>query len=230
MITGKWYYEVTLKTAGSMEIGWASSNTIEKYKYVSSTYLALYSLNSSHSMFVRTGYAEDDYSYAIDLSVQTACHGGSKPYGPKWKVGDVIGCFLDLDSPKGKILFSVNGRSCGIAFENIQAQEGFFPAISLAEAQQVTLNIGQEVFKYTPSSVDGYLPFINASSSPNTKKPGKVIRSPTARAPLTSARTKYATRRGQAKKAAFYGLIVTLGLSVVAGGLYVLWRQRQKTK
>jgi hypothetical protein len=210
---GKWYYEVTLKTAGSMEVGWASSNTIERY-----------------NTFVRTGYAEDDFSYAVDLSVQTACHGGSKPYGPKWKIGDVIGCFIDLDSPRGKILFSVNGKSCGLAFENIQAQEGFFPAVSLAEAQQLQLNIGQEPFKYTPPSADGYLPFINATSSPHTKKPGKVLRAHTAPVALRSARTKLVARQGRMKKIAIYGLIATLGVSVVAGGLYVLWRQRQKTK
>jgi hypothetical protein len=179
---------------------------------------------------VRTGYAEDDFSYAVDLSVQTACHGGSKPYGPKWKIGDVIGCFIDLDSPRGKILFSVNGKSCGLAFENIQAQEGFFPAVSLAEAQQLQLNIGQEPFKYTPPSADGYLPFINATSSPHTKKPGKVLRAHTAPVALRSARTKLVARQGRMKKIAIYGLIATLGVSVVAGGLYVLWRQRQKTK
>lgn len=177
-------------------------------------------------MYVRTGYAEDDFSYAIDLSVQTACHGGSKPYGPKWKAGDVIGCFIDLDSPRGKMLFSVNGKSCGLAFENIQAQEGFFPAISLAEAQQAQLNIGQEPFKYTPPSTDGYMPFINATSSPHTKKPGRVIRKHAGPVALRSARTKAAS----SKKIALYALMTTLGVSVVAGGLYVLWRQRQKTK
>ncbi len=181
-------------------------------------------------MFVRTGYAEDDFSYAIDLSVQTACHGGSKPYGPKWKVGDIIGCFIDLDSPRGKIMFSVNGRSCGVAFENIQAQEGFFPAISLAEAQHVHLNIGQEPFKYTPPSTDGYLPFINATSSPHTKKPGKVIRTQQARAPLTSAKRTKLRRQTKTKTVALYGFAATLGISLIAGGLYVLWRQRQKTK
>ncbi len=39
LIIGKWYYEVALKTAGSMEIGWASSNTIDRYGYVVSLQL-----------------------------------------------------------------------------------------------------------------------------------------------------------------------------------------------
>ncbi len=38
-------------------------------------------------------------------------------YGNKFGAGDFIGCYIDFDNKQ--ISYSVNGRYCGVAFENI---------------------------------------------------------------------------------------------------------------
>eukprot|EP00029_Vermamoeba_vermiformis_P012375 TRINITY_DN718_c0_g1_i2.p1 TRINITY_DN718_c0_g1~~TRINITY_DN718_c0_g1_i2.p1 ORF type:complete len:881 (+),score=91.65 TRINITY_DN718_c0_g1_i2:685-3327(+) len=136
---GKWYYEVKLYTDGIMQIGWATRKTLDKCMRPEGE-----------------GRVGDDFSYGVNLNENQAWHGGGKVYGSaKWKAGDVLGCYLDLD--KGQILFSLNGVQQGVAFENVVASDGLFPAISMEPDQQVRFNFGSEPFAHEP--IEDFKPY-----------------------------------------------------------------------
>ena len=44
--------------------------------------------------------------------------GTSTPYGAKFKVGDIIGCWISKDSTNVIIKFTINGEDQGIAWVN----------------------------------------------------------------------------------------------------------------
>eukprot|EP00029_Vermamoeba_vermiformis_P012376 TRINITY_DN718_c0_g1_i3.p1 TRINITY_DN718_c0_g1~~TRINITY_DN718_c0_g1_i3.p1 ORF type:complete len:1114 (+),score=264.17 TRINITY_DN718_c0_g1_i3:486-3344(+) len=143
---GKWYYEVKLYTDGIMQIGWATHQTLKT------------GINPDEG----TGVGDDDFSYAADLNRNKAWHGGGKVYGSaKWKAGDVLGCYLDLD--KGQILFSLNGVQQGVAFENVVASDGLFPALTMTNNQQVRFNFGSEPFAHALTG--GFKPYSRVLSS-----------------------------------------------------------------
>ena len=48
---------------------------------------------------------QDELSYAFDGYLAKKWHGQPEPYGKPWKIGDVVGCFLDLNDKT--ISFSV---------------------------------------------------------------------------------------------------------------------------
>lgn len=90
---------------------------------------SIYSYGRSNSVKGGRGVGDDDYSYACDLNRLKRWHGGEQNYGTlwtsvhflgtkKWKVGDVIGCSLDLD--KKIMAFSLNGEDLGTAFTNVR--------------------------------------------------------------------------------------------------------------
>ena len=61
---------------------------------------------------LRLGETTD--SFAFSGTGARSTEGRSEPYGRRWGVGDIIGCFIDLD--QGAIAFSVNGEMQGHAF------------------------------------------------------------------------------------------------------------------
>ena len=74
-------------------------------------------------------------------------------YGTAFSKGDVIGCYLSSD--KHEISFSINGKSCGIAYKlSPKAKGPFFPAVVLKNAQ-MSFNFGEKRFRYLP--YDGYV-------------------------------------------------------------------------
>jgi hypothetical protein len=88
--SGKWYFEVSIVSYGQYQIGWCGSH------------------------FIKVG----DQSYWVYTSNGQKLSGGnSAPYGRNYAVNDIIGCLLDLDD--GKISFSQNGQSHGVAFDHI---------------------------------------------------------------------------------------------------------------
>ncbi|KAF9438275.1 RING finger and SPRY domain-containing protein 1 [Entomortierella beljakovae] len=136
---GKWLYEVTLVTAGIMQLGWAT-------------------VHCHFSPEDGTGIGDDIFGFAYDGCRNLIwADGESESYGgtESWKPGDVLGVYLDVDNAKVECF--INGQSLGVIspFEKdhfaIQAKSGFFPALSCTSFQQATVNFGATPFKYPPS-------------------------------------------------------------------------------
>jgi SH3-like domain-containing protein len=127
--SGKWYWEVTVITAGSPKIG------ILKSTDVVTTYIG-----SS-----ATGYAIDDVG-------QKWNNGSSASYASSVSApGTVIGIALDMDV--GTISYYINGVSQGVAFSGISGL--YYPAISGGFANSnFTVNFGASSFSHT--APDGY--------------------------------------------------------------------------
>jgi hypothetical protein len=130
--SGVWYYEVRIITPGVMQIGWATKN---------SNFL-------NHEGY---GIGDDKYSLAYDGCRKLIWYNAkSEPQNlPAWQSGDVLGCYLDLNTPQ--IMFSINGMRlppCTHVFS--MAQSGFFAAASFMSFQQCRFNFGAEPFKYPP--------------------------------------------------------------------------------
>jgi hypothetical protein len=68
---------------------------------------------------------------------------------------------LDLD--KGQILFALNGVQQGVAFENVVAGDGLFPAMTMSNNQQVRFNFGTEPFAHALTG--GFKPYIRVLGS-----------------------------------------------------------------
>jgi Kip1 ubiquitination-promoting complex protein 1 len=66
-----------------------------------------------------------------------------------WATGDVIGCAIDMDN--GTITYYRNGKSLGVAFDNVRVHGpglAYFPALSLSYVEVVMLNFGGLPFRY----------------------------------------------------------------------------------
>lgn len=85
VMTGKWYYEFEVLTAGFTKIGWMDVSAMPDTKL-----------------------GIDDKSYGFDGYLSKKWHQGAEQYGREWKVGDIVGCFLDLNDRT--ISFSMNGE------------------------------------------------------------------------------------------------------------------------
>ncbi|KAE9046987.1 hypothetical protein PR003_g1344 [Phytophthora rubi] len=141
---GKWYYEVRLVTTGVVQIGWADST---------------FEANSETG----DGVGDHERSWAYDGARKVKWNGGKdEEYatGESWSKNDVIGCMLDLD--EGTVAFTRNGVDLGVAFRNVKhtsSDQGFFPAISVEQAEILLVNIGSQPFLY---EAPGFEPVIDA--------------------------------------------------------------------
>ena len=129
----KCYYEVTiLATSEITQFGWARRG---------------FEAGSEN------GCGDDAYSYACDGHRRKVWHQETardwNPDAP-WKVGDVVGCMLDLESRE--ICFSVNGAYDEPAFRDISVESAYFPALTMGTGT-VAINVGARAFKHRP---DGY--------------------------------------------------------------------------
>ena len=107
------------------------------------------------------GVGDDIHSWAYDGGRLQRWHAGGAPYSSlHWRTGDVVGCFLDVDS--GTMHFSLNGRNLGVAFANIHEDQNiesggqpvhFVPACSMEGGEQLEFNFGQEPFAFPPDEV-----------------------------------------------------------------------------
>ncbi|KAF9954523.1 RING finger and SPRY domain-containing protein 1 [Mortierella alpina] len=136
---GKWYYEVTLVTAGIMQLGWAS-------------------VHCQFSPEDGTGVGDDVFGFAYDGCRRLIwADGESEPYGDMeaWRPGDVLGFYLDIDNAHMECF--INGKSLGVISPflkdhfSIQATVGYYPAFSFTSFQQATVNFGATPFKYPPA-------------------------------------------------------------------------------
>lgn len=133
--SGVWYYEVSIVTAGVMQIGWATKNS----KFL------------NHDGY---GIGDDEYSMAYDGCRQLIWyHAQSRPHKhPCWKAGDVLGLLLDVD--KQQLIFSLNGN-CLLPNKELftHAKSGFFAAASFMSYQQCSFNFGAKPFRFPPHKI-----------------------------------------------------------------------------
>ncbi|KAF9202561.1 RING finger and SPRY domain-containing protein 1 [Podila verticillata] len=136
---GKWFYEVTLITAGIMQLGWATAHC-------------------QFSPEEGTGVGDDVHGFSYDGCRNLIwADGDSEPYGntDSWKPGDILGFYLDIDNAILECF--INGNSLGSVSPfskeqfDVQASSGYFPAFSFTSFQQATVNFGATPFKYPPA-------------------------------------------------------------------------------
>ena len=132
---GKWYYEVEIQSKGIMQIGWADD---------------LFQLSSDST----DGVGDDKHSFSYDGSRQLKWNGDSSPYGLKWNKGDIVGCYLEVSFGYTDISYYLNGEFLGNAFMLTRSEESesphFYPVISLEHGEKLSMNMGNQAFKYQP--------------------------------------------------------------------------------
>ncbi|KAJ3322831.1 hypothetical protein HDV06_002692 [Boothiomyces sp. JEL0866] len=127
--SGKWCYEFQLGSAGILQIGWVSSEYIPKE-------------------YGGWGVGDDMLSYAFDGARERKWHGrdvNCDGYGEGWSFKDVVTCLVDLDN--ATISYMINGKDLGIAFENVNVDEVWYPAVSLTGDQWGSFLFGGDLDK-----------------------------------------------------------------------------------
>ncbi|XP_050053150.1 E3 ubiquitin-protein ligase RNF123-like isoform X2 [Aphis gossypii] len=125
---GVYQYEVQLNSNGPMRIGWATQMC---------------------AFTDELGVGETENSYGFDgyrlekWNMSNAC-----TYGRKWRVGNIIGCTIDLG--KKSIEFFNNGESLGVIVEELINKDNltYFPALTLSDEENVVVNLGERPFKF----------------------------------------------------------------------------------
>merc|ERR1712173_249082 len=130
---GAWYYEAQLLTAGCMQIGFADNAFVS-------------------NMAKGSGVGDHVHSWAYDGWRQKKWNGANVRYGGdnKWKVGDTVGCCVNIDA--GTIKFYLNGRDLGSAYANVKFRSNScYPAASLqggSSPQAIIFVFDSHQFKY----------------------------------------------------------------------------------
>ena len=133
--SGKWQYEVCLRTCGIQQIGWVTD---------------------ACSFTHEEGVGDASDSYAFDGKRVKKWNVASQPYGQRWECGDVIGCVMDVDN--GTVAFYRNGEALGTAFASVRHSQpmlAYYPALSLSQGERSEVNVGERPFLYP---VAGYAP------------------------------------------------------------------------
>jgi len=84
------------------------------------------------------------------------------PFGEKCRIGDVVGCGLDVENHR--VLYWLNGRPLGVAFDRVKVRDGLYPGMSTEAQERFTFNFGATPFRYPP-------PFRASSYFSNTPEP-----------------------------------------------------------
>lgn len=130
--SGKWYWEITVK---STLAGAASGvGVITPDSYIEST-----TPPTDNYLYVQNG---NKYTNGIGTA-----------YGSSYTNGDVIGVALDVGA--GTITFYKNNTSQGTAFTGLAATT-YYAVVTLNDTGSYAVNFGQQPFTYTPPS--GFLP------------------------------------------------------------------------
>lgn len=144
-MSGLWYYEVTIMTSGSIRLGWISLSSLNEQTPKIGSHL---------------------YSWSYDGSKAEIYTGNrTQVLGKQWKIGDKIGCLIDLTSLK--MSYSINGELLGDAFSNFRFNQSMYPAISLAADQRCYINIGLEQFSYKPQSYQSLIDYLSINKEFN---------------------------------------------------------------
>lgn len=147
-----WYYEVTLKSAGILQIGWQT----EDCRYGPER---------------GAGVGDDKNSCAFDGA---RCKIWSGPpgeqmnndYGKEWGYGDVLSC---LFSWSGEVSYWLNGVDMGVAFRGLNPGVNWYPAASVAMDQTCSFNFGDKPFRY--NIPEGYVAVSHVVSNLIKKTP-----------------------------------------------------------
>jgi len=140
LLSGKWYYEAHLVTAGCLQIGWADASF------------------AGHCQADRgDGCGDGPSSWAYDGWRRYRWHGTATEWGCRWEEGDVVGCLVDLDEKV--VSFTLNGRGedigMGVAFEGsgFRPCGGVYACVSFNRREKIRMVVGgegSENFKYSP--------------------------------------------------------------------------------
>ncbi|KAH8058494.1 DNA/RNA helicase [Aureococcus anophagefferens] len=125
------YYEVAVEDEGLVRVGW-------------STVAASYDLGTDAKGVGYGGTAKKSHARSFEA------------YGETYGKGDVVGCWLDLDS--GSCGYTKNGADLGAAFAPLPAnlaKEWLYPAVAMRNAQ-CSVNLGAAPFKHPRA---GAVPF-----------------------------------------------------------------------
>ncbi|TPX32811.1 hypothetical protein SmJEL517_g04134 [Synchytrium microbalum] len=143
-VVDKVVYEVVLRTEGIIQIGWASEDCVCDPEG-------------------GTGIGDDEHSYAFDGFRRKKWHGADpkdNAYGDAWASGDIITSLLDLTTRE--IRYWRNGIDMGVAFENVDTDVTWYPAISLSSQQGCLLYFGGALDKITYLP-EGFTPIARVS-------------------------------------------------------------------
>ena len=92
------------------------------------------------------GWEEHSWGYHGDDGHLFSGPGTSKPYGPKFGTGDIIGCGFDFRTMSS--FYTKNGVYLGIAFENVTGRS-IFPFVGFkTPGERLRANFGQHDFKF----------------------------------------------------------------------------------
>lgn len=169
------YYEVTVRTGGLAQIGWAyagSGSAGRGTKFDASTDLTSLRMFRPNSD-TGDGVGDDDASFGYDGYRGVAFHAGEEKAAStaaeglsstSWKDGDVVGCFYNV--AEGIVSYSLNGKDVGVAFKvegesktdddsnSATGRAVLFPAASLNQGEMVQLNVGPN-FSFVPTIESG---------------------------------------------------------------------------
>eukprot|EP00467_Chlorarachnion_reptans_P010822 CAMPEP_0114525784 /NCGR_PEP_ID=MMETSP0109-20121206/22631_1 /TAXON_ID=29199 /ORGANISM="Chlorarachnion reptans, Strain CCCM449" /LENGTH=5518 /DNA_ID=CAMNT_0001707433 /DNA_START=63 /DNA_END=16619 /DNA_ORIENTATION=+ len=131
---GKWYYEVTIVTAGRGVIGWSDSGFRPNFY-------------TSH------GTGDGEHSWGVDGVRRVSIHKGAEtPWeGPKLSNGDVLGVQVEIHEGETKTFtmsYMVNGVPVGTSFERVPFTKHLTPAVSFESAFQLRVNLGTRPWRY----------------------------------------------------------------------------------
>eukprot|EP01083_Nonionella_stella_P028991 79902_1 len=134
VIGGRYYYELNV-IYGGLRVGWC---TVASTGY---------------------GCGTDNQSWGFGYTAKKAHGGNFIPYGQRFGDGDFIGCYIDF--PRREISFSVNGRSCGVAFDQIpnMGNSPVYPCV-IVKNGSVKFNFGSAPFHSKPRT--GFVALQNA--------------------------------------------------------------------
>jgi len=143
---GKYMYEAQVQTAGVMQIGWMTPNTI---------------------FTSEDGIGDSRDSFAFDGKRVRKWNVSSVHYGERWTAGDVITCGIDLEEKK--VEFWRNGTFMGVAFACIPVGSNveYRPGVSLSYGEAVELNFGSRPLRYP---VEGYSTLVDPPPKDKIKK------------------------------------------------------------
>mmetsp|Transcript_26416 Transcript_26416/g.39193 ORF Transcript_26416/g.39193 Transcript_26416/m.39193 type:complete len:741 (+) Transcript_26416:51-2273(+) len=122
---GKYYFECTVRGGGICRVGWSTkTSSLELGK--------------------------DAHGYGYGGTAKKSHSNTFEDYGIKYGDGDCVGCYLDMD--QGRVVYTVNGESQGLAFNltDVDRSAVLFPAV-LLKGCAVELNFGGSPFSYPPT-------------------------------------------------------------------------------